>query len=64
MNEILKVENSLRLLMIEIYDGLCPLCKKNIINRTDWEWDINFNTQKRVYLCRKCGFVAKEIHTW
>ena len=50
--------------MIEIYDGLCPLCKKNIVNRTDWDWDINFNTQKRVYFCRKCGFVAKETHTW
>ena len=64
MNEISKVENGLRLLMIEIHDGLCPLCKKNIVIRTDWDWDMDFNTQKRVYFCCKCGFVAKEIHIW
>ena len=64
MDEISKEENNLRLFRIEIYNGLCPLCKKNIIHRTDWELGIDFNTQKRIYVCNKCGCVAIEVHTW
>ena len=54
-------ENELNLISIRLHDGLCPICKKNIIDITDWEWDIGFFTQKRVYTCRKCGFVAREV---
>jgi predicted RNA-binding Zn-ribbon protein involved in translation (DUF1610 family) len=64
LDEISKEEDELRLILIEIHDGLCPICKENIIYRFDWEWGIEFNTQKRVYSCPKCGFVAKEIHKW
>ena len=64
MHEITQEENDKRLILIEIHNGLCPICKENIIHRFDWEWDIEFNTQKRVYSCPKCGFVAKEIHKW
>ena len=64
MNKISKEENDLRLSYIRLSDGLCPVCNENIIYRFDWEWDIEFNAQQRVYSCRKCGFVAKEIHKW
>lgn len=64
VDEMSKEENDLRLLLIKIYDGLCPICKENIIDMTDWEFDIEFNTQKRAYFCKKCGFVAKEKHKW
>lgn len=64
MNEITQEENDERLILIEIHNGLCPICKENIIHRFDWECGIEFNTQKRVYSCPKCGFVAKEIHKW
>jgi C4-type Zn-finger protein len=64
MNEISKEENDLRLFLITIYNGLCPICKKNIINITDWEYGIEFNTQKRAYFCHKCGYVATEKHIW
>jgi hypothetical protein len=64
MDEITQEENDLMLLQIKIHEGLCPICKENIIHRFDWEWGIEFNTQKRVYSCCKCGFIAKEIHKW
>ena len=64
VDEISKEENELRLLLIELHDGTCPICKENIINRTDWEWGITFHTQKCVYFCNKCGFVSKEEHAW
>jgi predicted RNA-binding Zn-ribbon protein involved in translation (DUF1610 family) len=61
---ISKEENDLRLLLIKIHDGLCPICKENIIDRTDWEFGIEFNTQNRAYFCKKCGFVAREEYKW
>lgn len=64
MNEISKEENDLRLLRIKLYDGVCPICKENIVNRTDWEWGIELCTQKRIYFCNKCGVVAREVHKW
>ncbi len=64
MDEISKEENDRRLFLINLHDGTCPICKENIINRTDWEYGIEFNTQKRVYFCKKCGFVAREEHKW
>lgn len=64
MDEISKEENDLRLTLVFIHDGLCPVCKENIVDRTDWEFGIEFNTQKRVYFCHKCGCVAIEVHKW
>lgn len=60
MHEITQEENDLRLTFIMLHNALCPVCNKNIIHRFDWEWGIEFNTQHRVYSCRKCGFVARE----
>ena len=63
--EITQEENDLRLFLIELYGNCCPVCRNtNVLNVTDWEFDIDFNTQKLVHVCDECGYIAKEKHTW
>lgn len=60
-HEIPKEENDLRLFLINLYDGVCPICNKRkaegIYNGFVPD---KFNIEKVIYLCDECGVVARE----
>ena len=64
-HEIPDEENDSMLASIDIYFEPCPICKRNPVNRTDWEYSpTEFNTQRRIYFCKGCGVIAREKHSW
>ena len=61
IHEIMKEENDLRLHLIELHNGICPICKNNVVVELFDGYDIDKppDTEKYIYHCIKCGIIAR-----
>jgi hypothetical protein len=55
-------KNDKNLLLIELHNGRCPVCKTNIVEEFEDEQFIwGFDKRgKNMYICRNCGVVARK----
>lgn len=56
-----EAENDKRLFLIWLRDGLCPVCETDFITKIEDEQYIHdFNQGRHIFVCNKCGVVAKK----
>ena len=59
--EISKEENDRRIFMIDLYNGLCPVCNVYTVERIeDLVYPHGFKQGQYVFHCKKCGVVARK----
>ena len=59
--EIPQEENDKRLFLIELRNGVCPICEVNIVERIENIIGVDLdNTGSYIYHCRRCGIVARK----
>ena len=64
-HEIPEEVSKSRLLYLWANGGICPMCKRLVVTPYDNDSVVDFNTKEKIYVCDKCGVIARQsIKKW